>query len=708
VMADGVWTNQRIQFAAHGTAENPITLRAQTPGQVVLTGNSKVNISGSHLVVDGLRFEGGALAANDHVVEFRGSLGQATHSRLTNSTIVNYNPANINTRYFWVSLYGQHNRVDHNRFEGQSHSGIAVVMWRRTSAADHHLIDSNHFLNRPPGNDNGFETIRIGDSNQSLSNSYTTVQNNLFERIDGEIEMISNKSGFNTFRYNTFRESAGTLTLRHGNDNLVEGNFFLGAGKSQSGGVRVIGERQTVINNYIADVDDRAGGAISISAGVPNSALNQYYQVQDAVIAHNTVLHVDGPAMTFDDGLGSSGRSLLAARVTVANNLFRSSGSPIFEGFQGADWTWEGNLAFGGNLGLVAGHPGVTVADPQIQFWPDGLWRPAATSPAINAAVGDYSSLVPFDMDGQPRIGLFDIGADERSTAAIARRPLVAGDVGPAWLAVPPPAGSSNRFFADGAAIQAENFTYLTDPNGDGDTWTVAASIDALGGQSLRAPAGSVTNIPGQPHDAIAAYDLSFQQPGVYHAYYRARGFDTSSDSMYIPHALGVDPTVNLALSSDGGFGWILSGTFTIDSAHVGMPLEFRLGKRERLAEIDAFVLHLNGSLTAAELDALFAPQLLAGDFNQDGFVDDQDLLAWTAGYGMTQASLADGDANGDRNVDEADLAGIRAELGTLLVGRSVRSGLARIAERDADPIAPTRPRDIAILEILPAVGEGL
>jgi hypothetical protein len=57
-MLDGNWTNQRIQFAGVGTSSAPITLRAQTPGQVLLNGNSKINISGDWLVVDGLRFEG--------------------------------------------------------------------------------------------------------------------------------------------------------------------------------------------------------------------------------------------------------------------------------------------------------------------------------------------------------------------------------------------------------------------------------------------------------------------------------------------------------------------------------------------------------------------------------------------------------------------------------------------------------------------------
>ena len=436
-MTDGMWTNQRIEFAALGTAAEPITLRAQTPGQVILNGNSKVKISGAHLVVDGLRFDGGALAAGDHIVEFRGSRGAATNSRFTNSAIVNYNPASIDTRYFWVSLYGQNNRVDHNRFEGQNHSGVTAVVWR-DSGPDNHLIDGNHFLNRPvpinPDDPNGFETIRIGDSSESLSNSFTTVQSNLFERVDGEIEIISNKSGGNVYQYNTFRESAGTLTLRHGNDNLVEGNFFLGNNKSQTGGIRVIGERQTIVNNYIAGVDDRAGGAISISAGVPDSELNEYYQVKDAVIAHNTLVNVTGNAVTFDDGLGSSGRTLLAQNVTFANNLFRSSGPAIFEGAQGSGWTWSGNIASGGSLGSVAGNPGVIVTNPQLVFGADGLWRPASNSPAIDAAMVTWSSLTGIDMDGQSRDCAVDIGADEFSSLPVIRGPLTAADVGPAWL----------------------------------------------------------------------------------------------------------------------------------------------------------------------------------------------------------------------------------------------------------------------------------
>ena len=43
-----------------------------------------------------------------------------------------------------------------------------------------------------------------------------------FDRCDGEVEIISSKSGGNIYRGNLFLQSRGTLTLRHGDGNLVE------------------------------------------------------------------------------------------------------------------------------------------------------------------------------------------------------------------------------------------------------------------------------------------------------------------------------------------------------------------------------------------------------------------------------------------------------------------------------------------------------
>lgn len=57
---------------------------------------------------------------------------------------------------------------------------------------------------------------------------------------------------------------------------------------------------------------------------------------------------------------------------------------------------------------------------------------------------------------------------------------------------------------------------------------------------------------------------------------------------------------------------------------------------------------------------------------------------------------------------DDSDLGRIRAELGTLLVGRPVREGLERIGERIATPDEPTVPRETATIVIAKAVAEEL
>ena len=127
---------------------------------------------------------------------------------------------------------------------------MIVGLDTEASIENNHKIDHNYFGPRPTFGNNGGETLRIGTSHSSLKNSNTLVESNYFDRCNGEHEIISNKSCQNTFKYNTFFECTGTLTMRHGNETFVDGNVFIGNGKPSTGGVRVINESQTVINNY--------------------------------------------------------------------------------------------------------------------------------------------------------------------------------------------------------------------------------------------------------------------------------------------------------------------------------------------------------------------------------------------------------------------------------------------------------------------------
>lgn len=288
-MTGGVWMNAEICFQADGTEDQPILLRAGNPGQVVLSGTSYLQIIGTYLVVDGLYFKDG-YSEYAAVIEFQDGQNNYSHyCRLTNTAIVNYNNPNGSSNK-WVSIYGSHNRVDHCYFRGKTNEGTTLVVWRPDTQPNYHLIDHNYFAYRPPLGMNGGETIRVGTSDLSLSNSSTTVEYNYFENCNGETEIISNKSCENIYRYNTFYECEGTLTLRHGNNCTVHGNFFFGNGKSMTGGVRIIGENHKVFNNYFQDLAGTGFRApLSLMNGIPDSPLNEYFQVKDPHILYQHV-----------------------------------------------------------------------------------------------------------------------------------------------------------------------------------------------------------------------------------------------------------------------------------------------------------------------------------------------------------------------------------------------------------------------------------
>lgn len=303
VLADGEWKDFEIVFTGKGTPKKPITLKAQTKGQVKITGRSNLAMAGEYLVVSGLVFTEG-YTPTDAVISFRTAKPSsdqdystiAMHSRVTEVVIHEFsNPERFETDS-WVLIYGKHNRVDHSNFTGKRNKGVLMAVRLDTphSRENHHKIDHNYFGPRDILGSNGGETLRIGTSHFSLSDSFTEVSNNYFDRCNGELEIISNKSGSNKFLANTFFESRGTLTMRHGHGNIIENNVFFGNGKDHTGGIRVINERQTVRNNYMSGLAGyRFGGGLVVMNGVPNSAINRYHQVKEAVIESNTLINVD-------------------------------------------------------------------------------------------------------------------------------------------------------------------------------------------------------------------------------------------------------------------------------------------------------------------------------------------------------------------------------------------------------------------------------
>jgi poly(beta-D-mannuronate) lyase len=395
IKANGEWKDQQVFFKAHGTAKKPITLRAETPGKAILTGKSTITVSGDYLVLSGFLLRDGGGVSN-------GIMVSGNHCRITETSVVG------GTYKFFIHLAGSENRMDHC-YVAEKTSESPTVQVEVESRPNHHQIDHNYFGHRPPLGRNGGETMRVGYSWQSMSNSATVVEENLFERCDGEIEIISSKSCENIYRNNTFLDCAGMLTLRHGNRCVVENNFFLAHHKRGSGGIRVIGENHRIINNYIDGVYQ---GAIWITAGIVNSPLKGYFQAKNELIASNTFVDCRGPCLDLDAGYGTSQRTLHPQNITIANNAFSiPENGEMIRGTQGEGFKWNGNIAAVNTAGAVKIIPavqkqtGVKLMKLDAERGTDGLWKPKSSAEAPIRAGCDPS-----------------------------RHPLTRAEVGPSWL----------------------------------------------------------------------------------------------------------------------------------------------------------------------------------------------------------------------------------------------------------------------------------
>ena len=337
-MSNGIWTNTYININKAGTSAAPITLRAQTPGKVILNGASSMYFAADYWVVSGLNFNKGALASGS-VVRFN-----SKRCRLTNCAIINYNPTSSSTAYYWIFFAGSSNRVDHCYFVGKNHSDPLVG--NDSSQCRYNQFDNNYIGDIPYiPSVNGREILRIwgygGSEQLGDDGAFFTVENNLFERADGEgAEVVSLKSNRNIVRNNTILGTRGGIVLRGGNYNTVQGNFILGQNAAGAIGVRIAGQSHVITNNYIADcvsgISLHAGEYIQtyltpsyepiVRGGTPLGRVPRYGHVRNCIIAFNTVVNASG--LDLEVGSGYKGywptqqRVLIPENNKIANNLF--------------------------------------------------------------------------------------------------------------------------------------------------------------------------------------------------------------------------------------------------------------------------------------------------------------------------------------------------------------------------------------------------
>lgn len=431
-LTDGTWSDIQVSVNINATDNQPLIIKAQNPGNVFFEGRSNISLGGSYIIFEGVIFQNASDLITDDgriepIIEFRdASNNDCVNCTVRNIKVDTYNGTSAQEEdiFKWIIIYGEYNEVSHSSFIGKNGVGSIINDNHNNSTPDYSKIHHNYFADRIPVNNdvnglNDQDAIRIGVSTTSLSDSFTEVYDNLFNNWAGEVEIISNKCGSNKYYNNTFRDYQGTLTLRHGNNTEVFGNYFFGNNNTFSGGVRIIGEDHKVYNNYFEGLryrkPDGSGsnttGGLNVMNGQENSPLNGYYQVKNVQIVNNTLVNCD---IAIRIGTSLSGSTLEAENLIVANNLILDSSDSAFQELTtpSGNSIYQGNITQNGSWDLTNGeNSNQTVTSGLLTSGTD-FYRLVAGSPAIDAGVGTFSFLTQDILYGNREMS-FDAGAEE-------------------------------------------------------------------------------------------------------------------------------------------------------------------------------------------------------------------------------------------------------------------------------------------------------
>ncbi len=385
VWRTGTYTNIRMDID-----KDNLTIMAEELGSVVITGVSRVNIEGNHILFQGFQYLGGAIGTLD-VINVTGSHVTITQINIKDYTCFKYLRVREESQYVDITYCNFENRLN---LDDQNILSILVD----NDNPGYHKIQHCSFKNFDgTGNDLGIEPIRIGVSSQADHISRSLVEYCYFTQCNGDGEIISSKATQNVYRYNTFENNPlAELVLRHGSEAIVYGNFFING----KGGVRVReGSNHYIYNNYFYQLDDRA-------IYLQNDDSDPLENIN---IAFNTIVDC---AEVILSGDGNDPPS----NVTLANNVFADPMDDVFEEATGAE-TWIENIAFG-DLGIPLPTSGIMEIDPVLEENSEGYFGLSQNSPAIDAAQEGYAFLPDFmDIENIDTELLFDLMEQNRPTS---------------------------------------------------------------------------------------------------------------------------------------------------------------------------------------------------------------------------------------------------------------------------------------------------
>ena len=242
-------------------------------------------------------------------------------------------------------------------------------------------IYRNHFSNiapflvdGTPAGDSDREAIAFGVADSQDVDTNNTVEYNLFENTDGENEIITVKTSRNTFRYNTFKNAMGSLSLRLGSNSEVYGNYFYGEGPGnsvedenfQTGGIRVYGSGHNIYENYMEGLTGvRWRHPLLIDSGETSdtNGNDKHETPSNVSVFMNTI--VDSASGGIQ--IGSDNYKNQPKNIDIRANLVISDRGLLYNNHANQSSNdWDGNLAFASGSGTAVGGGALDATEVEV------------------------------------------------------------------------------------------------------------------------------------------------------------------------------------------------------------------------------------------------------------------------------------------------------------------------------------------------------
>ncbi|MBD3242329.1 MAG: hypothetical protein GF331_17185, partial [Chitinivibrionales bacterium] len=229
---------------------------------------------------------------------------------------------------------------------------VIMVADRPHAPPDRHHIHHNHFRDIRPGVvTDGYEAVVLttGTARPPRGSAQVLMEYNLFERCNGESDIVSIECNDNIIRHNAFIDCRGALSFARGHGNIACGNYFDGMRNGGGCGVRVFEAFQQITNNHFRRL--RWGVSLLCDAMTFDGRRSPRIHRGTALILSNTFERCDWGitvAAPRTAGRHDIAPSLQAA-WTIANNTFDNTvvrDIDCADSHQSFILNWIGNVSY--------------------------------------------------------------------------------------------------------------------------------------------------------------------------------------------------------------------------------------------------------------------------------------------------------------------------------------------------------------------------